>query len=270
MLNLRCTSYCHNISILTYAYYTSIEIPCTVHHRNDLEGGFQSSATLAHAIIASFTFLALSAWMIVYGTRLYKNVFQTRGSEGGQQRVYKQNLDPGAQRERSRTISRLLTVLFVFSVCYLIRGICVSLIAYDLITDHDVLSRQFTLLGWFLCSQWIPFGISVSHSYVINMSMICPNPISHFNMCVFRYLCDPLQASLMLYVAMPAPSSKQRPPKPGEVRHMGVTELYAMTADSTGSGVTPRPPESSSSSSAAPSDGLTTMNPCLSTSKCCY
>ncbi len=107
--------------------------------------------SIANFIISAATLVILSQWMLIFGIKVYVflSVAQTKLS-----------MDARVYRERQIATLRVLFISVGFSLCYLVRSICSALLAIDAIGSANTTSN-FSLLAWYLCSQWIPFVIPV-------------------------------------------------------------------------------------------------------------
>lgn len=118
-------------------------------YAKDEDTNLVDEVTLAHVFIATATMLPLSIWLFIYASKVHYglSMYQTR-----------QNAETRASRMRA--IRRVLVVAMVFSLCYFMRGACVLMYAIDFFSGYSP-TKHFSIMGWYLCSQWIPFVIPV-------------------------------------------------------------------------------------------------------------
>jgi hypothetical protein len=114
---------------------------------------------ISQAATLALIHLTLSLWMLTYGLKVF---FFLRPAQP--------KLKAETRKARLRIIARVLIVAITFALCYLVRSICVTMIAMHNLEVIDIYA-YFSDTAWFLISQWIPFLIPVSHIFVSAQSV---------------------------------------------------------------------------------------------------
>jgi hypothetical protein len=123
-------------------------------------GEIEDITILINAAVIAVSLVILSVWMLVYGLRLYVYLQKTRAARS----------DEEILRNRRKATLRIIVIVSLFVCCYLIRGVAVAIVLVDVLRPGYRGFNNFSIMSWFLFSQWVPFLIPVRAVTRVDMS----------------------------------------------------------------------------------------------------
>jgi hypothetical protein len=109
-----------------------------------------TASSSLYTCTAGLVTAALSSWMVVYGTRMYRTLSCSQSN----------SLSPDVRAERMYYIRRALWLSLGLAVCYFVRGVNVTLVMISRHTTTNITSN-FTIYMWFVMGLFVPFIVPV-------------------------------------------------------------------------------------------------------------
>lgn len=101
----------------------------------------------ARDIVECISLLFSTVWLFAYSVHLNDRL--SRIQENTTSSSF------SSQGRKQRSVKRIVVVLFVCSVSYISRLVCLAILAVDTATN-STRAQRFDMVGWFLLSNWIP------------------------------------------------------------------------------------------------------------------
>ena len=111
---------------------------------------FMDGTMIALMITLSSSLLWFSAWIFLYGIKIY--LLLRRSTLGAGSIAYK---------ERIQSTMRIVAVIAPCALCYLLRAFLVGILCVEYFGGIVYSDVWFSWTEWFLCSQWVPTLIPV-------------------------------------------------------------------------------------------------------------
>ena len=121
--------------------------------QRDFQAVIEKYATvlLVNFIIIGATLCGFTVLMLYYGVQIHFRLAAPMNNDLGQDRAI-----------RLGALSRVNRVMFVLVLAYTLRLFTLCVIAYDFV-NRTTIHQSFSIIGWFVAANWIPFLVPVRH-----------------------------------------------------------------------------------------------------------
>ena len=102
----------------------------------------------ARDVVECMSLLFSTVWLFAYSVHLNDRLSRIQESTSSCS-------FSSQQRGKQRSVKRIVVVLFVCSISYISRLVCLTMLAIDTAMNTTG-AQRFDLVGWFLLSNWIP------------------------------------------------------------------------------------------------------------------